>query len=426
MICYLIAAAAVLAAVYFAVRSFLLKRSLRNASEELRRITRSLEENRVLKLETADRDLEEFVGEVNRTLSAIRREKNAFSRREQEFRQQIENISHDLRTPLTSILGYLKLMDTENMPADEKESLDTVRRKAEALSRLIGQFYEYSRVASEDYQPELAEMDLCRLLRETVLDSWKEIEGRRLEFSFHIPERPVVIRGNENSAERIIRNLLQNAERYAEHCLEISLKEEAGRVILMEVFIALRLFCWLFLLTLLPLAYVRITTAFLYATEKSALSYLLVYAEPVLIFILLLILPRIPAFGFVGVWLSVPAAQLLTWCVAVFVKHRVDAAYRPASSGRNANPLLGESRRSVAGVDRPLACGELLPFHGLVPLPVSGAGSHRSHGRIQKAVIPPALAPPGGDGPPPEAEAQTERSMFSRRIGRARFQLRVM
>ena len=232
MICYLIAAAAVLAAVYFAVRSFLLKRSLRNASEELRRITRSLEENRVLKLETADRDLEEFVGEVNRTLSAIRREKNAFSRREQEFRQQIENISHDLSTPLTSILGYLKLMDTENMPADEKESLDTVRRKAEALSRLIGQFYEYSRVASEDYQPELAEMDLCRLLRETVLDSWKEIEGRRLEFSFHIPERPVVIRGNENSAERIIRNLLQNAERYAEHCLEISLKEEAGRVIL--------------------------------------------------------------------------------------------------------------------------------------------------------------------------------------------------
>ena len=158
MICYLIAAAAVLAAVYFAVRSFLLKRSLRNASEELRRITRSLEENRVLKLETADRDLEEFVGEVNRTLSAIRREKNAFSRREQEFRQQIENISHDLRTPLTSILGYLKLMDTENMPADEKESLDTVRRKAEALSRLIGQFYEYSRVASEDYQPRVGDI----------------------------------------------------------------------------------------------------------------------------------------------------------------------------------------------------------------------------------------------------------------------------
>lgn len=232
MSCYIIAAGAVMAAVYFAARSFLLKRSLRRASVELREITQSLEENRVLKLETADRDLEEFLVQINRALGEIRQEKNEFRRQEKEFKRQIENISHDLRTPLTSILGYLKLMDTESMPVDERENLDTVRRKAEALSRLVGQFYDYSRVTSGDYRPELEEMDLCRLLRETVLDSWKEIEEKHLEFSFHIPERPVMMRGNENCSERIIRNLLQNAVRYAEHCLEISLKEENGSVIL--------------------------------------------------------------------------------------------------------------------------------------------------------------------------------------------------
>lgn len=232
MSCYIIAAGAVMAAVYFAARSFLLKRSLRRASVELREITQSLEENRVLKLETADRDLEEFLVQINRALGEIRQEKNEFRRQEKEFKRQIENISHDLRTPLTSILGYLKLMDTESMPVDERQNLDTVRRKAEALSRLVGQFYDYSRVTSGDYQPELEEMDLCRLLRETVLDSWKEIEEKPFEFAFHIPERPVMMRGNENCSERIIRNLLQNAVRYAEHCLEISLKEENGSVIL--------------------------------------------------------------------------------------------------------------------------------------------------------------------------------------------------
>ena len=232
MSCYIIAAGVVMAAVYFAARSFLLKRSLRRASVELREITQSLEENWVLKLETADRDLEEFLVQINRALSEIRQEKNEFRRQEKEFKRQIENISHDLRTPLTSILGYLKLMDTESMPVDERENLDTVRRKAEALSRLVGQFYDYSRVTSGDYQPELHDMDLCRLLRETVLDSWKEIEEKHLEFSFHIPERPVMMRGNENCSERIIRNLLQNAVRYAEYCLEISLKEENGSVIL--------------------------------------------------------------------------------------------------------------------------------------------------------------------------------------------------
>ena len=229
---YLIAAVGALAAVYFAVRFFLLKRSLRMATAELKGIAQNLEENRVLKLEAADRDLEEFLAEINRALSEIRREKNEFARREQEFKKQIENISHDLRTPLTSILGYLKLMDVQNMPEEERESLDTVRRKAEALSRLIGQFYDYSRVTSEDYLPELKEMDLGRLLRETVLDSWREIEERQLEFTFHIPEGPVMIWGNENGAERIIRNLLQNAGRYAGHFLKITLIEGADRVVM--------------------------------------------------------------------------------------------------------------------------------------------------------------------------------------------------
>ena len=229
---YLIAAVGALAAAYFAVRFFLLRRSLRMAAAELKAIAQNLEENRVLKLEAADRDLEEFLAEINRALSEIRREKNEFARREQELKKQIENISHDLRTPLTSILGYLKLMDVQNMPEEERESLDTVRRKAEALSRLIGQFYDYSRVTSEDYLPELKEMDLGRLLRETVLDSWREIEERQLEFTFHIPEGPVMIWGNENGAERIIRNLLQNAGRYAGHFLEITFREGADRVVM--------------------------------------------------------------------------------------------------------------------------------------------------------------------------------------------------
>ena len=80
----------------------------------------------------------------------------------------------------------------------------------------------------------------------------------------------------------------------------------------------------LFLAVLLFLSYVRITTAYLYATEKSGMSYVLVYAEPVLIFVLLNILPHISILGLLGVWMTVPLAQLLTWCISLYVKHRVD------------------------------------------------------------------------------------------------------
>ena len=80
----------------------------------------------------------------------------------------------------------------------------------------------------------------------------------------------------------------------------------------------------LFLSTLLFLAYVRVTTSCLYAMEKAGLSYILVYAEPILIFFLLLLLPKLWFLGSLAVWLAIPAAQAITWCISVIVKHYVD------------------------------------------------------------------------------------------------------
>ena len=79
----------------------------------------------------------------------------------------------------------------------------------------------------------------------------------------------------------------------------------------------------LFLATLLFLAFVRITTSYFYATEKNALSYLLVYAEPLDTLLMLLILP--PMLKLTGVWLAVPIAQVITFVIAFVAKRRVDA-----------------------------------------------------------------------------------------------------
>lgn len=78
----------------------------------------------------------------------------------------------------------------------------------------------------------------------------------------------------------------------------------------------------LFLSSLLFLSFVRITTAYFYATEQSKLSYVMVYAEPIFVSALLLVLPLFA--GLNGVWASVPLAQALTWIAALFAKHRVD------------------------------------------------------------------------------------------------------
>lgn len=129
-------------AVFFAVRCALLKRSLRRANGELAEIVRGLEDNRIVKLPQPDKDLEALLGTVNHALAAVREQGVAYARHEAELKAQVESISHDLRTPLTAIVGYLALLDEEGMDADTRASLATVRRKADALQRLIAQFYE--------------------------------------------------------------------------------------------------------------------------------------------------------------------------------------------------------------------------------------------------------------------------------------------
>ena len=229
---YIVAAAAAVLAVCLGIRLLLIKKEVRDAAEELREISRNLEENRVLKLHTGDRDLELFFAGINQTLREIRRERNMFDRREQEFKKQIENISHDLRTPLTSILGYLRIMDIQGLSGEDRAGLETVRRKAEALSRLVEQFYEYSRITAEEYEPEMKALDLGRLLRETLADSWREIEESGLELSAEIPEMPVLAQGDTNASERILRNLIQNGCRYASGVLKVRLTVEEKAIVL--------------------------------------------------------------------------------------------------------------------------------------------------------------------------------------------------
>ncbi len=145
--------AAVLAlavATWFAVRYLLLRRSLRQVDRELREIVGHLEDNRIVKLPRPDADLEALLGTVNRALEGIRRQAVAYSRREVELKAQIERISHDLRTPLTSICGYLALVDEGALDAETRESLVVVRRKADSLQRLVTQFYELSRLRGDD------------------------------------------------------------------------------------------------------------------------------------------------------------------------------------------------------------------------------------------------------------------------------------
>lgn len=221
ILCIIFAAAAV----YFGVRLFALKRAVRTADEELRSITKEVSSNRRMKFAVPDKDLEGFLNTLNGALEQLWQERVTYERKERELMQQIENISHDLRTPLTSILGYLDLMDLGALESEEMEAVEVIQRKAKALQKLIGEFYDLTRLNAGDYQMELKTMDAGRAVRECTVAFYENLTKAGLSVKMDIPEKPVVVIADENAFDRVVSNLVQNAVRYAGSTLDIRVTE---------------------------------------------------------------------------------------------------------------------------------------------------------------------------------------------------------
>lgn len=217
-------------AAYSCTRYMLLKKAVKDSAKELHEISQDLEQNRIVKLPSPHSDMEGLLVEINANLEDIRRTRVKYEEKEHTLQKQIENISHDLRTPLTSILGFLDLIDENSLSNEDRESLTVVKRKARTLKKLIAQFYDLSRLTAGDYPMKLVGTDICRQLRETVLDSYQELRRKSLEVHLDIPENAVFVLADEEALERIFLNLLQNAGRYAQNELRICIREDEKEV----------------------------------------------------------------------------------------------------------------------------------------------------------------------------------------------------
>lgn len=208
------------------LRLYTLHCSLEKAEKELREISTELFENRVVKLHTPDGRLEQLLNAVNDNLEVIRREWVAGQKHEKKLKEQIENISHDLRTPLTSIRGYLKMIDPEEMSEENREFLQTAIKKTYTMQSLTEQFYQLSRVTSGDFALKLEAVDASRILKETCLENYPLLEKAGLAVAFSASDAPVIVMGNQEALSRIFANMIQNSTRYAQSRLTICLTQK--------------------------------------------------------------------------------------------------------------------------------------------------------------------------------------------------------
>lgn len=226
MIYYFMFIIFVLVIIYLACRLLILKRAIQKVSRELREISLELDENRVVKMPVPEKELEELLEGINQNLEAIRIERRNYQQEELKLKEQIENISHDLRTPLTAVLGYLKMIDTEEMDSEHCNYLQTAINKSYTLQNLVSQFYELSRVNAENFHLKLEPVNAVRILKEICLEYYGLFEKEQLIINMSLKENSFVISGGEEALKRVFSNLIQNAIRYAKS--ELNIQVESG------------------------------------------------------------------------------------------------------------------------------------------------------------------------------------------------------
>gem|GEM_PF-229109 len=189
-------------------------RQIRSILGQLKTIEPNQLSNMQLRLDEAAPGFDKLLVGINRLLNHSRKVNRDLERQKRNLQSQITSISHDLRTPLTSILGYLELAESSESAEERGLYIDVVKRKAIILQNLITDFYELSQLEEEEYPLELETVSCVPLLEDTVLTFYQDFIRRGLKLELDIQETPP-IRLSRKELVRVYTNLIQNIIKHA-------------------------------------------------------------------------------------------------------------------------------------------------------------------------------------------------------------------
>lgn len=182
--------------------------------------------NKLIYISSNDKNIRNLAKELNSQLSELRKIKRQYENGDQELKEAITNISHDLRTPLTAIWGYLDLLEKKDLSEDERRYVEQIRSRSESLKQLTEELFRYSVISST---PEMCyeNVNICRVLEETIISFEGALHNVNIVPEITLPSTPVQRKLDSTALTRIFSNIINNAIKYSDGNLVITLKEDA-------------------------------------------------------------------------------------------------------------------------------------------------------------------------------------------------------
>lgn len=168
--------------------------------------------NQEMTTDSTDKSLNDLCLAVNKI---IEKEKEARKKEyllNQLFKESITNISHDIRTPITSARGYVQMLGKDELPSEKRsEYLPIVEGRILSVHNLLSQLFEYSRIESGDYILSTNRVNFCAVARNTISLFYNDFDEQGIQPVIDIPDQPYYIAGDAEALTRVFQNVINNA-----------------------------------------------------------------------------------------------------------------------------------------------------------------------------------------------------------------------
>ena len=209
--------------IILSIKIYLMEKSVREITEAFDDRIKT-DTNILIDISSRNKKMRKLAARINTELRLLRKERRCYQQGNQELKDSVTNISHDLRTPLTAICGYLNLLKREEKSGVVEEYLVQIQNGVDVLISLTEELFHYSIVTSS-YEPKRERINVVSVLEESLLSFYGMMQEKGIQPVITMPEEPVWRMLDVDALKRIFSNVIGNALKYSDGDLFVDMKE---------------------------------------------------------------------------------------------------------------------------------------------------------------------------------------------------------